>query len=393
VSLRRAFLRTFIGLESHLDPAARRITISQKDRGSVNVLAHLLLQEGLLPWIKHQGRIYRLILRGEDYDRFLKEIGWIEVEGAKLPQIVNSLRGPHYSSHRVVPISGEKLRNLVRGLNLKGLSQRSWYNAYRYACRRDLISERKLKELIEDLQRELPNPSDSLNLPYELKAIFFLFQRFRALASEWIFHDRIREVQVEPYYQGDVFGLTVPGSQNYVAGFGACGLSHNTYPLPEAQVDRFFFKVLLRYPSPEELDEILVRNLTALESEAQLQQVLARKELLEARRLVAQIPLAEPLRHYIVRLVVATHPHAEEAPPLVRQYVEYGASPRAGLALLWGAKANAFLEGQINVRVEDIRQVFLPALRHRIIRNFRGEAEGVSPEEILQQVLERVPEV
>jgi MoxR-like ATPase len=166
-----------------------------------------------------------------------------------------------------------------------------------------------------------------------------------------------------------------------------------TYPLPEAQVDRFFFKVLLRYPSAEELDEILVRNLTALESEAQLSQVLAREELLEARRLVAQIPLAEPLRHYIVRLVVATHPHAEEAPPLVRQYVEYGASPRAGLALLWGAKANAFLEGQVNVRVEDIRQVFLPALRHRIIRNFRGEAEGVSPEEILQQVLERVPEV
>jgi MoxR-like ATPase len=166
-----------------------------------------------------------------------------------------------------------------------------------------------------------------------------------------------------------------------------------TYPLPEAQVDRFFFKVVLRYPSADELDEILTRHLTSLSSAEPSQAVLSREELLEARSLVAQIPIAEPLRHYIVRLIAATHPHAEGAPPLVRDYVEYGASPRAGLALLWGAKANAFLDGELNVRVEDIRKVVEPALRHRIIRNFRGEAEGVSPEEILAQVVEKTPEV
>jgi MoxR-like ATPase len=166
-----------------------------------------------------------------------------------------------------------------------------------------------------------------------------------------------------------------------------------TYPLPEAQVDRFFFKVVLRYPSADELDEILTRHLTSLSSAGPSQAVLSREELLEARALVAQIPIAEPLRHYIVHLIAATHPHAEEAPPLVREYVEYGASPRAGLALLWGAKANAFLDGELNVRVEDIRKVVEPALRHRIIRNFRGEAEGVSPEEILAQVVEKTPEV
>ncbi len=169
-----------------------------------------------------------------------------------------------------------------------------------------------------------------------------------------------------------------------------------TFPLPEAQVDRFLLKLLLEFPTAEELDEILRRHLTptALDGEeAALERVLSREALLEARRLVAQIPVAEPLRRYIVRLVIATHPDAEEAPPLVKRYVEYGASPRAALALLWGAKANAFLEGQPNVRVDDVRAVFRPALRHRIIRNFRGEAEGISTEEILQQVLDRVPEV
>ena len=166
-----------------------------------------------------------------------------------------------------------------------------------------------------------------------------------------------------------------------------------TYPLPEAQVDRFFFKILLDYPTQTELDEILVRHLNVMGGASPHKQSITREELLEARGLIAQMPIAEPLRHYIVRLVSATHPQAEEAPPLVKGCVEYGASPRAGIALLWGAKANAFLEGQLNVRTADIHQVFLPALRHRIIRNFRGEAEGTSSEEILTQVLETTPEV
>lgn len=166
-----------------------------------------------------------------------------------------------------------------------------------------------------------------------------------------------------------------------------------TYPLPEAQVDRFFFKMLLSYPSQAELDEILVRRQGAMEAGHSRERRLTIEELLEAKGLVAEIPIAEPLRHYIVRLVSATHPTAEEAPPMVKDFVEYGASPRAGIALLWGAKANAFLEGQLNVRVEDIRQVFLAALRHRLIRNFRGEAEGVSVEEILQRTLATIPEV
>lgn len=166
-----------------------------------------------------------------------------------------------------------------------------------------------------------------------------------------------------------------------------------TYPLPEAQVDRFFFKIELTSPNQDELDEILLRHMNTPQISHSLENILSRDALIAAKKMIAEIPVAEPLRHYMVRLINATHPEREEAPELVRDYVEYGASPRAGIALMWGAKANAFLEGQLNVRLEDIKRVLGPALRHRIIRNFRGEAEGIPVEDILNQVLEKTPEV
>ncbi|MCS7197660.1 MAG: AAA family ATPase [Candidatus Bipolaricaulota bacterium] len=162
-----------------------------------------------------------------------------------------------------------------------------------------------------------------------------------------------------------------------------------TYPLPEAQIDRFFFKIMLRYPSLGELEEILRRHGGVQEARA-VRQVLTREELLEAQRLVAQWPTASPLRRYAARLVYATQPASEDAPELVKKYVEYGASPRAALALIWGAKAHAFLSGELNTRVADIQAVFYPSLIHRIIRNFRGEAEGIPVDQILRQVYEHI---
>lgn len=163
-----------------------------------------------------------------------------------------------------------------------------------------------------------------------------------------------------------------------------------TYPLPEAQIDRFFFKILLRSPSLSHLEQILERHGGGQESLA-VRQVLTREELLEAQRVVAQWPTASPLRSYAARLVQATQPSSESAPELVKKYVEYGASPRAALALVRGAKAHAFLLGALNARISDIQAVYFPSLNHRIIRNFRGEAEGVPVEKILQQVCDHVP--
>lgn len=163
-----------------------------------------------------------------------------------------------------------------------------------------------------------------------------------------------------------------------------------TYPLPEAQVDRFLFKAEVGYPDQEELVEIIRRN-TVGEGIVLPEPVLSREEVLLAQRVVASFPVHDEFLSYAARLVLATHPHHGSAPEAVRKYVLYGASPRAGLALILGAKARAFLAGRFHLEVEDIQRAFRPALIHRVILNFRAEAEGVEPWVVLQEVLHSVP--
>lgn len=165
-----------------------------------------------------------------------------------------------------------------------------------------------------------------------------------------------------------------------------------TYPLPEAQLDRFLLKATVRFPSHEELIKITARNTEG--GGIQLPEPVATAEdVLVARDVIREIPLAEGLRDYVARLVLATHPTSEFAPPLVRDYVEYGASPRAAIALIEGAKAHAFLSGEVHVRQEDIQAVFEPALGHRLVLNFRGEAEGKGRRELLADIWDKVPVV
>lgn len=163
-----------------------------------------------------------------------------------------------------------------------------------------------------------------------------------------------------------------------------------TYPLPEAQIDRFFFKILLTYPALGQLQDIVARHSSSSSYGASVRQILTRTEILEAQKLVAAWPIASPLRRYAARLVYATQPTSENAPDLVKKYVEYGASPRAALALVRGAKAHAFLAGEWHTRIVDIQAVYYPGMRHRIIRNFRGEAEGIAVAEILKEVFHHV---
>ncbi len=161
-----------------------------------------------------------------------------------------------------------------------------------------------------------------------------------------------------------------------------------TYPLPEAQLDRFLFKAEVSYPSQEELVDIIRRN-TEGGGITLPEPVMSREEVLAARAVVAAYPVPGPLLEYAARLVLATHPRpgALEA---VKRYVRYGASPRGGLALIWGAKAQAFLAGRHHVEVDDIRAAALPALVHRLVLSFRAEAEGVTPHRIIEQVLREV---
>jgi MoxR-like ATPase len=162
-----------------------------------------------------------------------------------------------------------------------------------------------------------------------------------------------------------------------------------TYPLPEAQLDRFFFKILVGYPSAQELTEVLTRTTAGLG--AQVQKVLDREALLALMKLVREVPVASHVKDYAVRLVMATHPKTESAAPISTQYLRFGSSPRGGQTLMLAGKVRALTQGRFNVSFDDIEAVAAPALRHRLILNFEAEAEGITTDHIVAQVLKDVP--
>jgi len=162
-----------------------------------------------------------------------------------------------------------------------------------------------------------------------------------------------------------------------------------TYPLPEAQLDRFFFKLLVGYPTGTELTEVLTR--TTEGRRVEVNRVLARDELLQLMDLVRQVPVASHVKDYAVRLVLASHPKTETAAPVSNQYLRFGSSPRGAQTLLLAGKVRALTDGRFNVSLDDVQASALPALRHRFILNFEAEAEGITTDHIISQILNDVP--
>jgi len=162
-----------------------------------------------------------------------------------------------------------------------------------------------------------------------------------------------------------------------------------TYPLPEAQLDRFFFKLEVPFPKREELHAILDRTTGA--SATKVEPVLSREEILEMQRLVREVPVARHVQDYAIRVLEATHPQTESATELTKRFVRFGASPRGAQAVLLAAKIRALFEGRFAASVEDVQAVALPALRHRVLLNFEGEAEGIKTDQVLRQILETIP--
>ncbi len=163
-----------------------------------------------------------------------------------------------------------------------------------------------------------------------------------------------------------------------------------TYPLPEAQLDRFFFKLRVDLPGNADLHAILDRTTGA--TDPVVRPVLGRARLLELRELVRQVPVARPIQDYAVRLIEATHPERSKM-PRVRKLVRYGSSPRGAQALILAAKIRALADGRFAPSLDDVRRVAAPALRHRVLLNFEGEAEGVSTDAVLGEILAALPEV
>jgi MoxR-like ATPase len=167
-----------------------------------------------------------------------------------------------------------------------------------------------------------------------------------------------------------------------------------TYPLPEAQLDRFFFKLLVAPPAPDELREILKRTTGTTTSECNM--VFADdngKQVNEMKQLLRQVMIAPPIEDYVVRLVHATQPNGQSngsANASVKQFIRFGSSPRGAQSVILGAKGNALVEGRVHVSYEDVEKVAAPALRHRIILNFQAEAENVTADQILAEVMKQV---
>ena len=161
-----------------------------------------------------------------------------------------------------------------------------------------------------------------------------------------------------------------------------------TYPLPEAQLDRFFFKVLVPFPTTAELVEIA--NRTTSDRAPQTRKIANGPLILAMQRLARSVPIASHVLGYAARLISATHPEDKDAPAATRQFVRYGASPRGMQALILAGKIMALLDGRFNVAFADLKLAALPALRHRLILNFEAQAEGVAPDDVIRQIVEAV---
>ncbi|MER3440926.1 MAG: AAA family ATPase [Gemmataceae bacterium] len=163
-----------------------------------------------------------------------------------------------------------------------------------------------------------------------------------------------------------------------------------TYPLPEAQLDRFFYKLIVPYSRREEIAVILERTTRAQSPRAQ--KVMDGTEIVQWQQFVREVLIAQPVQDYLIRLVLATHPQGEFAVEETNRYLRYGASPRGAQALALAGKVRALLHGRYHVSMDDIRHVYVPAMRHRVLLNFEAQAEGVSSDTVLKRIVEQVPE-
>ena len=161
-----------------------------------------------------------------------------------------------------------------------------------------------------------------------------------------------------------------------------------TYPLPEAQLDRFLFKLEVPFPSLEELMDIV--TMTTSSRQPELKAVTNSEELLRMMEIVKEIPVAQPVLEFALKLVLATHPDTEYAPDIAKRYIRFGASPRGAQAIISTAKIRAVLEGRYNVAFEDIYYTAYPALRHRLFLNFDGMSEGLTPDNLISKIIKEI---
>lgn len=436
---KKTFLRTFISLESRRDPNRKKISTAQGNKQTLNVLSYLLLKEGIISsTVKRcdKSHTYYLNIQGRDFNSFLKKIGWID------NSIIKSRSPDKYSESRLIPINKEDLVGFVELLGLNSfhtlknrekLTKKDWYCAYLAAKQGKLmISDVLYQRLIEGFKKELlmrenivledsvlkdPRRTASMcglsigeiasELQISHSTVWALYSDGYCRSKEQIETTIINEFKkridvarqllnkIEGFlcddicyekikcishrkYKGIVFGLTTPEFKNYVGGFGACGINHNTFGLPEAQSDRFLFKIKTDYPTPEEEFDIINRY-TDILKDLQLKPIITKDALFKLQDIVRKVPVANDIKKIVIDLVNRSRKNKE--------LIEYGASPRASIGLILAAKANALINGRNYVTKEDIFEMAFPILRHRIILNFEAERNNFIEDDVIKYLL------
>lgn len=161
-----------------------------------------------------------------------------------------------------------------------------------------------------------------------------------------------------------------------------------TYPLPEAQLDRFLFKLQVKFPNLDELMQIM--DITVTNKKLELTEIISGEDILNIRSLVKDLPMAEGVKEYALKLVLATHPELEDSPEITKKYVAIGSSPRGAQGIFNASRVRALMEGRYNVSFDDIKNVAYPILRHRILLNFEGVSEGITPDYIIDKIIEEI---
>ena len=161
-----------------------------------------------------------------------------------------------------------------------------------------------------------------------------------------------------------------------------------TYPLPEAQLDRFLFKLQVNFPSLKELMEIM--DITVTNKDIRLNEILTLEDIMEIRSMVKEVPMAEGVKEYALKIILATHPELDESPEYIKKYISVGSSPRGAQGVFIAARVLAFMDGRYNVSFQDVKDVAYPILRHRIILNFEGISEGITTDMVIDKIIEEI---
>jgi hypothetical protein len=355
--MRRSFLYTFVGLEAYM---AEKFVFTQKNKHNVNMVSYMLRMEGIQHRIIDRS-ISRIKLYGKDYKKYLEQVGFFKaIHVESFP-----------SKHRSIPLNKVVIEKIVG--TMKSITSKPWYQSYRsLRTGRNHMTIHFAELLLHDAESTCPILNDgTVQLTVEV-------QYLQNMVANDVCYEQVKEIDFKPY-KGLVYGLTVPGLQNYVAGHGACGINHNTYPLPEAQTDRFLLKIMLTYP--EEDAELTIVNQYSKGTTENLRKILGKNSLLALQRFTRQVPIANDLTKSVVKLIGLTRTEKE--------FIEFGASPRASIGLVLACKARALMQGRAHVSAEDIRVMAYPILRHRIILNFEAERKGLTTDKVIEMMLKK----